>query len=647
MAVRRAVGEHGGGGAAVEQERRNGDVPEAPARRSRWRWLAWGALAVLVVVLGGAAGLFLFGDRVEWGPIASARASAALGRAVAVGSLRVTPGRWLLVELRDARIDNLAGGTRQAMAEVAGVTAEVQATSLLRGPLVIRKLAIDGLDVLLERTADGTRNWRFGPAREAPADAPADRRWFPTLLDARLVGVVTYRTRSGQSLKTEFDGVTIHTTGDDQPVTLTGPGSYHDVPILIESTLGPIRTLRDAATPYPTDLRFLSGSTTLRFEGTMTDPLNVDGAKGRLTVDAPTLDAIYKVAGVDTALDPGLRLAGAFEHRGPRWELTSAEGALGEAGITAGALKLAEGDPDAVEIKLAFDQLDLNAALAGRAKGKRDADFSLAVDRTPDTLVSVELTAKGVAYGTLRLADVRLEAAQTAGKVAVETLAVTYLGGRVKATGKVEAAERRGEADGRVSAEVDVTGLDVQALRQLLDLGTVPLAGRMDGRVAVMAEGATLNAAMRGARISAVAAMSGGSIAREVVEQASTNPLALLRTAKGMSPVSCLVAMVDVRGGAGTVSPLRVRSADGTIVGRGTFDLNRKRLDLVVASESRTTSALALDVPVRLSGSFGNPSIGAARLSASGRAQLAAGDEPGRLLPALQGFARQRACAGR
>ncbi len=625
------------------------DAAAAPVRRSRWRWAAWGVAGLLVVLLGAAGAAFLFADRVEWGPMAAARASASLGRNVAVGSLRVTPGRWLLIELRDARIDNLAGGTRPAMAEVAGVTAEVEAMSVLRGPLVIRKLAIDGLEVLLERTAEGTPNWRFGPARETtPEDVAAGRRGFPTLLDARLVGSVTYRTRSGAALRSELDGVRVHADGVDTPVTLAGPGSYHGVPLVLEAKLGSLRALRDAATPFPTDLTFVSGRTALRFEGTMTDPLNVDGAKGRLSLEAPTLEAVYGAAGVSTSIDPGLVLSGAFEHDGPKWELTGAAGALGGAAIASGALGLVEGargEPDKVAVKLDFEQLDLNAVLGGRARGTRDADVSIVVDRAPDTLVDAALTAKGVSYGALRLADARLEAVQQAGRIAVETLAVTYLGGHVRASGRIEAVER-GDA-GRVTAEVDATGFEVQALRQVLELGQVPVAGRADLRVAVVAEGATLNAAARGGRVSAVAAMTGGSVAREVVELASTNPLALLRTAKGMSAVSCLLAVVDVRAGIGTVSPLRVRSADGTIVGRGSFDLNRKRLDLVVASESRTTSALALDIPVRVSGSFASPSIGAARLSASGRAQLAEGDEPGRLLPALQAFARKSPCLGR
>jgi hypothetical protein len=69
-----------------------------------------------------------------------------------------------------------------------------------------------------------------------------------------------------------------------------------------------------------------------------------------------------------------------------------------------------------------------------------------------------------------------------------------------------------------------------------------------------------------------------------------------------MSPISCLVGVLDIRGGIGTLSPLRIRSADGTITGRGSFDIYRRQIDITVASEAHTTSLFALDVPLRVNG---------------------------------------------
>ncbi len=400
------------------------------------RWIASIALglAALLIVLLVAAWLLV--GRFDLGPFAARRASAALGRPVAIGSLHVTPGRWITVELRGARLDNLPGGSRPVMAEFTSATAEVEALSLLRGPTVIRRLAVDGLQVLLERTADRTASWKFGPDRPAPP-GPASRAWFPTLLDAGLTrSEVDFRTSSGALLRTRLDDMTIRTADAEQPVRLAGSGAYNDVPITLEADLAPIATLRDASVPYGTDLRLASGDTTLHFQGTMTEPLDLDGARGALALIAPTPAAILAIAGVSSDLDPALRLSGTLEHPGPLWQLTDASGALDDSAITAATLRLIEGGhgkPDDIAADLAFDQLDLNEVLGGGRRGSRaDADLSLAVDRAPDTLVAARLSARQLAYAGIRAADVRLAAAPTPGRITVEELSLTYLGARIR-----------------------------------------------------------------------------------------------------------------------------------------------------------------------------------------------------------------------
>ncbi len=236
--------------------------------------IALGLIALLGVA--GVAAFFVVG-RVDWGPWAARRASAALGRTVAVGALHVAPGRWITVDLRDVRIDNAPGGTRPTIATLDRLTAEIDALSLLHGPAVVRTLRIDSLSVLLEHLPDRTRNWRFGPKK--PPSGPPDRSWFPTLLDAQMQrSEVVFRTSGGTALTTKLDGVTIRTTAAEQPVQLTMDGAYHGAPIQLRAELQPIAVLRDASVPYGTALHFTSGDTTLDFDGTMAAPFDIDDA---------------------------------------------------------------------------------------------------------------------------------------------------------------------------------------------------------------------------------------------------------------------------------------------------------------------------------------------------------------------------------
>lgn len=604
------------------------------------------AIALGLVALLAAAGMaaFLVVGRLDWGPWAARRASAALGRGVAVGALHVAPGRWVAFDLRDVRIDNLPGGTRPALATLDRLTAEVDLLSLLRGPAVVRTLRIDGLSVLLERLADRTKNWRFGP--ETPHPGPPDRSWVPTLLDARLRrSEVIFRTSSGTALVTRLDDAAIRTASAEQPVQLTVDGAYHGVPIRLDAGLQPIALLRDASVPYGTALHFTTGGTTLDFKGTMTAPFDVDGAQGVLSLSAPTPGPLLAIAGARSDTDASLSLSGPFEHQGDVWLLKEAAGALDNNAISAATLRLKEGgsgQPDDVSVAADFDRLDLGKLLgAGRGGGRADADVSLNVDRAPGTLLDVRLAARQVGYGGVTATDARLDAALTPGRLAVSNLSLTYAGARAEASGAMEAAG----GGGRVSLGLSVANADVQELRRLLGSGPVPLLGRLDLQGTAQADGATLNAAVRAADVSAVVEMAGGSIAREVIEMASTDVRLLFRRARGVVPVSCLLGVLTVRGGVGTVSPLRVRAAEGTVAGSGTFDLLRHRIDMTIGSEAKSTGAFALDIPVRISGSLADPSVRPARWSAAGRARLAAGDEIAALPPGLRQAARRNPCS--
>jgi uncharacterized protein involved in outer membrane biogenesis len=110
-----------------------------------------GLVFLLIAVVGA---IFALGDRYDLGPLAAGRLTTSLARRVSIGSLHVTPGRWLHVELRDFQLDNLPGGTQPVMTTVTTASAEIEAISVLYGPLVVRKLTVDGLQILLEHTSD-------------------------------------------------------------------------------------------------------------------------------------------------------------------------------------------------------------------------------------------------------------------------------------------------------------------------------------------------------------------------------------------------------------------------------------------------------------------------------------------------------------
>ncbi len=636
-------------------------------------WL--GALLGLPVL--ALAGLVLAMPHLELASFAAGHAAASLGRTVAIDSLRITPGRVIGIELRGVRLGNIAGGTRDEMASLARLSAEVEAWPLLRGAVEMPRATVEGLSLYLERVAHRRGNWVFGPMPDsavpdsappaAPASAPptdpfgetppdpvvrpGDRAALPVILDLRIVGSeVTYRTTSGNLLHIALDSTTIAAADAQQPITLKADGSYNAVKVGIGGTMGSFVALRDPDVKFPMDVTATSGDTTLGFVGTAIDPLGVDGLEGRIAVRAGSLDTLLAIAGEGTRHPAKVELDADFVHRDNIWRATNGQGKLDGAAFTAPLLLLTEGtggQPDHVAVDIALTRLDLNRMLGPAPKPGEadagDADMPLRVATRPDPEVIARVAVQDLVYAKLRAKGVAMRAALVPGQITVDALSMATLGARVEATGALSATDK----GGRITANVAMHDAAVEPLRLALGMRTLPIAGRLQGRVAVVAEGDTLNRATDAAHVSAVVGMTGGSIARSVIEKASTDIRSVFRSAEGMTAVSCLLAVVDMTAGRGEALPLRVRAATGTISGMATFDLNRSWMDLVIGSQSETTHALALDIPMRVSGSFANPDIAPATWSRQGRARLAAGDSIAPLPPALRAFAEENPCLWR
>ena len=157
------------------------------ARRGAGFWALWGGVgAVALIAASGGAG-WIFLNKVDLGGFVARRATAALGRTVQVGSLHVTPGRWLKVEIANARLANIPGGTGPDMVRVGRLAAEVKASSLLHGPMLVRHVAISDVYVMVERTPQRLPNWRFGRLRPEQSQRPPIRQ------PGRMTGAVTPR----------------------------------------------------------------------------------------------------------------------------------------------------------------------------------------------------------------------------------------------------------------------------------------------------------------------------------------------------------------------------------------------------------------------------------------------------------------------
>ena len=73
--------------------------------------------------------------------------------------------------------------------------------------------------------------------------------------------------------------------------------------------------------------------------------------------------------------------------------------------------------------------------------------------------------------------------------------------------------------------------------------------------------------------------------------------------------LECLFGVATLKDGIGNVGPVRVWAADGRFLASGSFDPLRRSIDILVLSDAAASGTLALDVPLRLQGAFGQMTI--------------------------------------
>ena len=554
------------------------------------------ALAAIGVIALVAASPF------DVATIVARRASASLGRPLTVAAARLHVGATAMFELSDLAIENAPGGTKPEMLHVSHLKAEGGPWSLLLWylrdrPFVVRRLSVEGVRLLLEHAADDRPNWRFGEA--APSTHRAN---FPDLLDVSMRDVeIDLRTSSGRILRIAVESGGIAASGADQPVHLTATAAYNAIPIQFSATTQSFGVLRQVTRPFGVELHFTSGDSTLDFAGTMTDPLNADGAGGRLALKAPTWDRLLALAGADAKLAMPLTLEGTATRQGDVWALTDAKGALRGHPFTATA-GMKEGPrhaPDDITLNAGFSVLDLNGLHQG---GSGETD--LRIDDNPGTLLAAHVTAEQLLYGAWQARNVDLTLKLSPGSLSIEPLRVRIAEGAAR----IDAAIENTKTGAAVRLDGTLEGAGISQLSSLLDLGALPLGGAIDVRSHIRATAKTLTDAIRSNRGIIVLSMRGGSIERKVIEGASTDVRLLFRAPDGHDRLSCLVTVMDLRDGVGRIAS-RVRASDGTISAGGTIQLRDETLDVTLSSEAASTGLFALDVPLRIFGSIHNPSV--------------------------------------
>ena len=260
------------------------------------------AIGVLILLVGIAVAVLVaqFKPDEYRGQIAEAIRKATGREAQLRGPITVEFGWTPVVTVADFGLANIAGGSRPEMLKAARLEVSVALIPLATDRRIeVKKLAIDGVDLLLERLANGEENWKLTPTAAAvptASSAPSAKKpvTLPTI-DSLLLTKTTLTWKDGANpprvLMLEKLEAGLPRDGS---LSLAASGVLDGVVIGAEAKLKSLATVIAGVEPAP-------GGATVKLAGAS---LNLDGAfgpgaafDGKLAAQAPALASLLALAG--------------------------------------------------------------------------------------------------------------------------------------------------------------------------------------------------------------------------------------------------------------------------------------------------------------------------------------------------------------
>jgi AsmA family protein len=516
------------------------------------------------------------------------------------------------------------------------------------GPLQVRMLKAASLDAVLERRSDGRASWQFGSAAAPQHDARQVMPVIETLLvpagqltvsdqalDLTLAVHFVLADGTATDLPTakpaEFPvGLAVGPATPDLPahhLQLSASGRFGEFPVKLEATTnGLLHWVSDGQAAAATlNLNASVGQATFEFQGSMDDPRQQGGLRGRYRLSGPSLAAVGDPIGVTLPTTAAFRTAGRLVQQPGQWQVLVDDATVGASQLT-GAFSYTTGGRVPM--------------LAGRLGGRR----LLLADLAPAVGVTAHAPARpGKAHKVLPdrpfdLAALRVMDANVLLSIAEVDLnnprlvPLRPLHGHIQLSGGVlrltDLDARTGQ--GRLRGDVQLDGRGEEALwqaqlawngvqldqwiRQPRDGDAPPyIAGRLKGRADLAGQGRStagilaslsgqVNAELRDGAVSHLAMEAGGLDLAQ--------GLGVLIKGDDALKVNCAVASLVAEQGVFRPKLMVLDTADSTVLVDGMLSLASETLDLRAVVTPKDFSPLALRAPLRVSGSFSAPSVG-------------------------------------
>ncbi|ASL01572.1 AsmA family protein [Xanthomonas citri] len=603
------------------------NVPSSPApsparvsRHRRW-WIGLGIVAALVAIF-----VLLFDWNWLRGPVERA-ISAKTGREFHLGHLDVDLGRITTVRGERLSLGNASWSKRGAMAELHAAEIDVEFWPLLRGKLRLPEIRLEHPTLLLEAGNDShPGNWVFD---QSDGDGSMPRLGRLLVTNGRLQ-YIDDASRSDVDVAIN----SLAPPSSDQraaPIGIDGKGRWKGYPFSLKGNTASPLELSQSEHPFRIDLHGSAGATRTHVRGTLTNPFQFRVFDLQMALSGQDMEDLYPLIGVAMPSTPPYKLDGRLRRDGDVWRYEKFTGTAGDSDLSGTAeIDLRNKRPflraDLASKRLDFDDLagfvgappktgtnesanaeqkKQAAQLAASARVLPTTPYDLSKLRAMDA--QVRWRAQRINAPSWPLDDMDASLTLEDGLLQLDPLNFGVAGGDIRSTIGMDA--RKAIITTQLKASIRGIRLD----RLFPDATLAKQAsGAIGGELDLRGRGNSIAAMLGSADGSIGVGMGRGHVGNLIMELAGLDiaeSLKYLLTKDRQIPVRCIFGDFGVQDGLMQSRALAFDSTDTIIVGEGNISLKNETLDLLLRPRPKDRSILSLRSPLRIGGTFKNPSF--------------------------------------
>ncbi len=611
-----------------------------------WIWLrgvglAIGALVVLLLLAVAFMDWNWFKHPIERAASARSGRSGTLG-----GDLRVHVWSWTpTLTLNRVTLGNPAWEKGpQPMARIERAEIHLKLLPLLKGDVILPRVALFKPDVYLHQDKSGRANWTFENKAPTKAKASGPTK-LPVLRDLLIEDGKLTLVDEMRKLKVNGTVVAKETraSSDITPFHIQGTGTINDQPFAMHVSGGPLVNLKPDH-PYPFDLGVKAGDIEVVSNGRVLKPFNLGALDFEVTLSGKDLAEGFYLTQLALPNTAPFKLHAHIARRDMRIAVTQIAGTVGMSDVR-GRLDIdASTKRPTVTGDLVSNQLrmrDLAAPLGGIPQSNQSLDKGagrVASDTTrkpdaargdstdsarslfPDARLQVErvramdgdirFRANSIDAGQIPFKQVAFRVKLDNGVLALDPLTFEMKQGRVAGDVRINARKSI------PAAHIDLRVKDVQLdqLKGKSPGAEPPLGGVMQARAVIDGAGDSVHRVMSNANGTFTVVLPRGEINAAFAELTGINVakgLGLLLTKpRDKDEIRCGVAQFDIKKGLMTADNITFDTQTVVIRGSGDVNLGPESLDLEIKGEPKKFRLARLRTPIEVRGHLMKPSFG-------------------------------------